>query len=204
MPRPKPYNPALAEYQRQQKADAEAERRDRKATDLLRNAIVSPLEIDNPINSDDERRIVAMRSLRDDPLARMHDRRLIDDASYHGGRAYQGDFEKAEQGPQAIDPSREYVDGGKPPDPLPEARAKAVDRLKDADERLGQKQGATGVALLRDFLIAGMSMEQICAARLDFSGTRDRLYIGRRIRECLNELAVIYGFATGAGHETVR
>jgi hypothetical protein len=47
MPRPiraQPYNPALAEYQRQQKEAVEAKRKDRRSTDLLRNAQVAPMD----------------------------------------------------------------------------------------------------------------------------------------------------------------
>src|SRR4029077_11886866 len=165
---------------------------DRTATDLTRLAQVAPLEVDDPMGLDPGDKIVVMRSTRCDPLAAMHSRRGIDDASYHAGRAYQHDFETAERGPQAIDPSKEYVDGGKPPEPITDRQKQAVQRLAGADRRLGQ----SGAALIRSFLIDGRTMEQICLIRGLF-GVREKLYIGRRIRECLNELAVIYGLATG-------
>ena len=38
-----------------------------------------------------------MRSIRNDPLARLHTHRQIDEAQYQGGRAFQDDWEKAER-----------------------------------------------------------------------------------------------------------
>ena len=49
--------------------------------------------------------------------------RQIDEAQYQGGRAFQDDWEKAERGPQAVDPTREYVDGGQMREPITEAPA---------------------------------------------------------------------------------
>ena len=57
-------------------------------------------------------KIVTLRSIRNDPLGRLHSHHQIDEAQYQGGRAFQDDWEKAERGPQAVDPGREYVDGG--------------------------------------------------------------------------------------------
>jgi hypothetical protein len=192
MTRPKrylPHNPALAEYQRQQKEADEAARRDRKSTDLLRNAIVSPIEVNDP----DGDRIVVMRSIRNDPLAALHSRRQIDEAQYQGGRAFQFDFETAERGPQAIDPSKEYVDGGQMPEPITEGMRKATKRLARIHGALGQN----GSGLMHAFLIERRSPEKICQNR-GLTGEREKVYVGKRIRECLDELAEIYGFACEA------
>jgi len=85
---------------------------DRKARDLPRNAEVASVEIDDPLGLEPGEKIVAIRSIRNDPLARLHSHRQIDEAQYRGGRAFQDDWEKAERGPRAVDPTREYVDGG--------------------------------------------------------------------------------------------
>lgn len=193
MPRPKrqePYNPALAEYQRQQAAIAEEKRRDRKATDLLRNARVAPMEVADPIS---EGTIVVMRSLRNDILAQLHSHRQIDEAQYQGGREFQKDFETAERGPQAIDPSKEYVDGGKAAEPITEAMRKSVLRLATVHARLGEN----GSAIIHDVLIAHYSLDQVAARRQMVRDVEIR-YIGRRFKECLDCLALIYGFSMEA------
>src|SRR6476469_1758442 len=95
--RKKPHNPARAH--------------DRRARDLLRNAEVATVEVHDPLALEPGEKIVALRSIRNDPLARLHSRGQIDEAQYQGGRAFQHDWERAERGPQAVDPTREYVDG---------------------------------------------------------------------------------------------
>ena len=73
---------------------------------------VVTVEVDDPLALEPGDKIVALRSIRNDPLGRLHSHRQIDEAQYQGGRAFQNDWEKAERGPRAVDPTREYVDGG--------------------------------------------------------------------------------------------
>lgn len=185
--RRQPYNPALAEYQKQQQEAEEARKRDRKSQDLLRNARVAAMETTDPISGD---KIVVLRSTRNDPLARLHDRKQIDEAQYHGGRAFQHDFETAERGPRAIDPSKEFVDGGLMPEPITEAQRKATRRLAKVNNGLGEN----GSALIRAVLIERLTIEKICDDR-GLVAERERLYVGRRFRECLDDLARFYDFA---------
>jgi hypothetical protein len=175
--RKKPYNPAKVH--------------DRRSQDLLRNAEVAAIEVDDPLGLEPGDKIVTLRSIRNDPLARLHTHRQIDEAQYQGGRAFQGDWEKAERGPQAIDPGREYVDGGQHREPITEGQRKAVLRLNRAERELG----ADGSGLVHEVLILGMTMEQI-AQRRALGGQRWLDYFARRFRECLDRLALIYGFAT--------
>lgn len=174
----KPYNPANPVH-------------DRRAQDLLRNAQVGTLEIDDPMALEPGDKIVAIRSTRNDPLAKLHDRRQIDEAQYLGGRAFQEDFETAERGPQAIDPSKEFVDGGRMPEPITEGQRKAVLRLNRAERELG----ADGSALAHSVLISGLTVSQVARSR-GLVGERWEKYFGLRFRECLDRLAVVYGFAT--------
>src|SRR5271165_6406370 len=102
---------------------------DRRARDLPLNAEVAPVEVDDPFALQQEEKIVALRSIRNDPLGRLHSHRQIDEAQYQGGRAFQNDWEKAERGPQAVDPTREYVDGVQKREPITEGQRKAVLRL---------------------------------------------------------------------------
>ena len=110
-----------------------------------------------PLHWSRERGSSALRSIRNDPLGRMHSHRHIDEAQYQGGRAFQNDWEKAERGPRAVDPTREYVDGGQAREPITEGQRKAVLRLNRAERELG----ADGSALVHEVLILGMTMEQI-------------------------------------------
>jgi hypothetical protein len=175
--RKKPHNPAKAH--------------DRRSRDLLRNAEVATVEVDNPLALDPGEKIVALRSIRNDPLGRLHSHHQIDEAQYQGGRAFQSDWEKAERGPRAIDPSREYVDGGQMREPITEGQRKAVLRLNRAERELG----ADGSAIVHDVLVHGMTMDQI-GQRRGLTTQRWRDYFSRRFCECLDRLALLYGFST--------
>src|SRR5450631_4865195 len=164
---------------------------DRRSHDLLRNAEVAAVDVDNPLALEPGEKIVALRSIRNDPLARLHTHHQIDEAQYQGGRAFQNDWERAERGPRAVDPTREYVDGGQMREPITEGQRKAVLRLNRAERELG----ADGSALVHEVLILGMTMEQI-GQRRGVCGQRWIDYFARRFRECLDRLALIYGFAT--------
>src|SRR6476659_6845488 len=167
--RNKPHNPARPH--------------DRRSRDLLRNAEVAAVEVDDPLALEPGEKSVTLRSIRNDPLGRLHSRRQIDEAQYQGGRAFQDDWEKAERGPQAVDPTREYVDGGRAREPITESQRKAVLRLNRAERELG----ADGSALVHEVLILGMTMEQI-GQRLGLRGQRWNDYFARRFRECLDRL----------------
>jgi hypothetical protein len=171
--RKKPYDPAA---------------HDRRTTDLLRNAQVAPLEVDDPIELGGK--LLVLRSTRDDPLADMHARGHIDEAQYQSGRAFQEDFETAERGPRAIDPSKEAVDGGLMPEPITEAQQRAAQQLAVVYRALGQD----GSAIVHDILVHGKTREQVAESR-GFVGERYVRYYGMRFRECLDCLAVVYGFA---------
>src|SRR3981081_728319 len=180
--RNKPHNPAKVH--------------DRKARDLLRNAEVAAIEVDDPLGLEPGDKIVTLRSIRNDPLAKLHSHHQIDDAQYRAGRAFQHDWERAERGPRAVDPTREYVDGGQAREPITEGDRKAVPRLNRAERDLG----ADGSALVHEVLILGMTMEQI-GQRRGLCSQRWKDYFARRFCECLDRLALIYGFAT---HERTK
>ena len=94
-----------------------------------------------------------MRAIRNDPLGRLHSHPQIDEAQYQRGRAFQNDWEKAERGPHAVDPTREYVDGVQKREPITEGQRKAALRLGRAERELC----ADGAAVL----IMGLSIEQV-------------------------------------------
>jgi hypothetical protein len=150
---------------------------DRRSKDLPRNAEVAAVEVDDPLALEPGEKIVTLRSIRNDPLGRLHSYRHIDEAQYHGGRAFQDDWEKAERGPRAVDPTREYVDGGQTREPITERQRKAVLRLNRAERELG----ADGSALVHEVLVFGMTMEQI-GQRRGLRGQRWIDYFARRFR----------------------
>ena len=164
---------------------------DRRSHDLPRNAQVVSVEVDDPLGLEPGDKIVALRSIRNDPLGRLHSHRQIDEAQYRGGRAFQSDWERAERGPQAVDPTREYVDGAQMREPITEGQRRAVLRLNPAERELG----ADGSALVHDVLVQGMTMEQV-GERRGLRSQRWNDYFARRLKECLDRLALIYGFAT--------
>lgn len=164
---------------------------DRRAQDLPLNAQVAAVEVDDPLALEPGEKIVTLRSIRNDPLGRLHSHRQLDEAQYQAGRAFQDDWEKAERGPRAVDPTREYVDGGSAREPITERQRKAVLRLN----RIERELGADGSVLVHEVLILGLTMEQI-GLRRGLRGQRWIDYFGKRFRECLDRSALIYGFAT--------
>ena len=161
---------------------------DRRAQDTLAAGQYAPATIDDPYEVGEK--ITGLRQLRGDPLGRLHAHRQIDEAQYHGGRAFQEDFETAERGPKAIDPTKEAVDGGRFPEPISEAQRKAVMRLNRAQRVLG----ADGSALIHDVLVSRKHIREVGESR-GLSGERLEKYFGLRFRECLDTLARLYGFA---------
>jgi hypothetical protein len=161
---------------------------DRRTTDLLRNAQVAAIEVDDPMELGGK--LMVLRSTRDDPLADLHARRMIDEAQYQGGRSFQEDFETAERGPKAIDFTREAVDGGQMPEPITEAQRKAARQLAVVYRALGQD----GSALAHDVLVHMKTRRQVAESR-GMIGERWEKYYGMRFQECLNCLALVYGFA---------
>jgi hypothetical protein len=164
---------------------------DRRSRDLPLNAEVAVIEVDDPLALEAGEKIVALRSIRNDPLARLHSRGQINEAQYRGGRAFQNDWERAERGPQAVDPTREYVDGVQAREPITEGQRKAALRLN----RIERELGADRSALVHNVLVDGMTMEQV-GRRRGLVTQRWKDYFSRRFQECLDRLALSYGFAT--------
>src|SRR5258708_13904439 len=125
---------ARAKRNRSQKA---ARVHDRRSRDLPRNAEVAAVEVDDPLALEPGEKIVTLRSIRNDPLGRLHSHRQIDEAQYQGGRAFPDDWAKAEPGPPAVHPTREYVDRGPAREPITERQRKPVLRLNRTERELG-------------------------------------------------------------------
>ncbi|MBR0712940.1 hypothetical protein [Bradyrhizobium liaoningense] len=169
---------------------------DRRSRDLTLNADVVMVEVDNPLALEPGEKIVALRAIRNDPLGRLHSHHQIDEAQYRGGRAFQSDWERAERGPQAVDPTREYVDGVRGRESVTESQRQAVLRLN----RIKRELGTDGAALVHDVLILGLTMEEI-GQRRAVRSQRWNDYFSKRLQECLDRLALSYGFATDGSIE---
>ncbi len=76
-------------------------------------------------------------------------------------------------------------------EPITEGQRKAVLRLNRAERELG----ADGSALVHDVLVHGLTMDQV-GQRRGLRTQRWNEYFSRRFRECLDRLALLYGFAT--------
>ena len=155
------------------------------------------VEVDNPFFTPGSprhvpRRVHAVRSLRDDPLARLHDRRQISESEFRAGRDFQKLLEEAELGRvRTNDPSREPVDGGVSfRDGLSDREVRAFRQLA----RLWPVLGKDGSAILRAFLGERQFLARIAATRGLAPDQQTLRYLGRRIRECLATLASEFGY----------
>jgi hypothetical protein len=161
---------------------------DRMSTDTLAAGEYAPLVVADPYDRSDK--IEVKRQLRCDPLARLHAHHQIDEAQYHAGRYYQRDWETAERGPRAIDPTKEAVDGGRMPEPLTDRQVKASKRLVALEPKLG----VTLLPLIQTVLIGKLSIDSYSTAQ-GRTGARWANYYGKMFRDGLDVLAVEYGLA---------
>lgn len=160
---------------------------ERMAADLPINSVVVPAVVQDQAGD----YIRVLRSVRDDPLAGMLSRGQIDAAQFEAGRLWQQYREDSEiGGAQAIDTTKEAVDGGRFKEPDITKLSKALRELRAANEDLG----AYGASLIEDILGRRMSIADVAAAR-SMPRQREIDYIGRRFRECLESLARLWGFA---------
>jgi hypothetical protein len=181
MPHRKPYDPGTQGPQVH----------DRRARQVNRGTVgyIVEVEIEDPY--DTTARISAVRSVRDDPLADHLARGHIDQAQYLAGREFQKYFGIAERGPQAMQMT-EAVDGGLPAETLTSERLKAGKWLAKCYGALGKD----GSVLMHDMLVQNMTTTQIALAR-GMIGQDWHRYFAKRLYECLNTLALVYGFSNG-------
>lgn len=164
---------------------------DRRSTDSLVNSRIAIDIVDDPYSSVGEK-ITVTRSVRDDPLADMFSRRVIDKAMYEGGRKLQRMYEIMVIGPiSAIDTAKEPVDGGKMPEPITEKQRQAARDIAAVDKMLGQ----FGSVLMRNLLVEGMTVGQICA-RHNCVTARQSNFMSQRVRECLDDVSFHFGLIT--------
>jgi len=164
---------------------------DRRSLDNPKGVIPSEDEIRGPLDGPHERSAV-IRNLRSDVLAQMKARRQIDECQYAAGRHWEALWERAEIGGiKAMDTTKEPVDGhGETAEPLTDRQRSAVRDLRRADSDLGIR----GATLVRLVLGRRLTVEQIAVEYANGSH-HDKLYFGRLFRDCLDVLAISFGYA---------
>jgi hypothetical protein len=168
---------------------------DRRATGLPKGAIGVEDVVADPYpdpNTGIHGRITVTRNVRGDALGQLKARGQVDDAQYQAGREFQKHYEGAEIGAlKAANPMKEPVDGGGGiVEVLTDRQRIAVKKLAQARRDLG----AEGTKLVNEILGEGWSIEMSARDR-NAKTTRDVEFWGKRFRECLNTLAVAYGFS---------
>ena len=163
---------------------------DRQATGLPKGVI--PAVVSVPCPSGDGSTLKVIRNMRRDPVSAMEARKQLAFHQAEAARRWQVDYEGAQLGAvKAMDPMKEPVDGSPPrSDPINDRQRKCLTRLRDADARLGTQGGV----LVRLVLVDCLSIQQVAERYGDDTKImRDRL--GWLLRQCLDELAKIYGLA---------
>lgn len=162
---------------------------ERMTADLPINSQVAPAVVDDPYEPGSKSRV--LRSVRDDMLAALAARGQIDQAQYDAGREWQKYHSQSEIGGiSAIDPGKEAVDGGRMPEPITDRKIDAFRKLNESRQCLG----VDGYELVSSILAHHNSITE--AATIRKLGSKDgRAYVGRRFRECLECLAVLWGHA---------
>ena len=156
--------------------------------DLPYGARVRPVEIDDPYEAGSK--IVALRSIRDDVLARLRCRDQITEAQFIAGRYWQRLYEMAEiSGARAMDPTKEPVDGTPPtPDPITDKTQRAIHVLAQARIELGQ----AGYRLVEDVLGRGVDIHVAAHARGHTTALGVN-HVGWDFRRQLDALAEAFG-----------
>lgn len=165
----------------------------RLAQDLPHGAIVARDVADDPYSAPGQTdKIEVVRSIRDDPLAGLWARQQIDRAQFEAGRRWQRAWERAGIGMViAMDPTKEPVDGHGPSRvEFTDQRAEAFHDLKLAAAKLGTSDNI----LVHMVLGQGVSIKEICKRRNEETD-RDFYYWGRRLRDGLEKLAELWGYA---------
>lgn len=136
---------------------------------------------------------VKIVALRDDPIGRMHKRGQLGrerdrdphdaDVRLDAARRWQGLYDRAEiGGAKAIDFTRDVVDGGTLKLPDTDSRMDAQNELLELDCTLGSE----GATLVR-FVLG--ERRQLSDMARSMESARDKLYLGRRLLECLDTIA---------------
>ncbi len=163
---------------------------DRRFQGDLINSELAAVDVDDPYAEKSGEKIRVTRSLRDDPVAALHNSGHISNEVYEASKKWYSLFIKKELGNlRAIDLTRPKVDGGRFPDFDSTTRDEARKTLESIDKELGRE----GASWVQDVLGQGTCIRDAAAKRGLFSQLEVK-YAGARVRECLNTIAVELGY----------
>jgi hypothetical protein len=139
-------------------------------------------------------RLVVIRSLRGDQIARMNARHQIDDAQFAAGRFYQNLNEQAfASALSSADPERPVIDGGRHYEPFNDRQRVAIRRLRVINGTVALRLGVDTLVLVHAVLLTGRS---VASAARDQPGAADINYWRAAFRLALDEIAALAGLAT--------
>lgn len=147
--------------------------------------------------------LIEVYASKRDVIAGMYARGQIDKAMFLAARDYAAIYETAMSlSVRGIDPAAPVVSGGTGRDTL-EAVADAASRLKGIETRLRRPQGDDAVALVRDVLGQGSTIQH--AAERRGEPTRQGVeFWGGRLQRALQQLAEITGYAVRGAYRNRR
>lgn len=154
---------------------------------------VQPAFVDNPYwrpdlegESSVPRKIRADINVRESAVGTLAARKLIDEAQAEAAVRFRRHWEAiGGAGAQAMDYSRDKVDGGQIADPIDIQQMKAARQLAEAERTLGERN----YELVRSVCGEGRAMTEI------YPEKRDRLTATDNLRASLDDLARIWGIA---------
>lgn len=174
-----------------------AARKKRKRNPLTYGKIeLQPAFVDNPYWRPDlegetavPRKIRAAVNVRESAVGTLAARKLIDEAQAEAAVRFRRHWEAiGGAGAQAMDYSRDKVDGGQIADPIDISQMRAAKHLAEAERTLGERN----YELVRSVCGEGKAMTEI------YSEKRDRLTATDNLRASLDDLARIWGIAVKA------
>lgn len=145
--------------------------------------------------------ITVLRSIRTDPLGWQRSHGQIDEAEYLAGRQWQALYERSQVGSvQAVDTSKEPVDGGKFSELMTDGQRMAIKKIRDATLAVlmschgDRARGQARAALLQDVLAAGMFIKA-AAFKRGISAERAISTLAKEFHATLSTLADHFGYA---------
>lgn len=132
-------------------------------------------------------------SLRESAIVALYVRGAIDDAQYKAAEKFRRLFETlGGSGARSIDTTRDFVDGGKFPDPIGEAQIDAGKQLAAAYEALTKEYGLYAWRLVSMVCGEGRSLMDLSQVK------RERLTLADNLRRYLDLLCVHWCLANRA------
>lgn len=156
------------------------------------------IEVDNPHYSErhagaagNPRKVQAAYNPKESPAAWYRAKLIIQEHEYQAASRFRGLYERVGgSGVKAFDYGKEFVDGGNVTDGLTDAKAMAGKELAEAHDKLG----SAGYLLV----------EAVCGQCFWMKDIYPDQYTQRKqmktLRECLDELAVMWGYKTRERH----